>query len=144
MTTPNSPGSDDLPRPEVRATERAGRTPTVGGPLYHLALRSEWEEARTAGAYRRSTLGASLDEVGFIHASDASQLHGTAARYYGEVVDPLVVLVIEPSRLGCEVVLEAVPGGQRFPHIYGPIPLDAVVETRPARMVGGHLQFDVT
>jgi len=45
------------------------------------------------------------------------------------MVEELVLLVIEPSRLGVKVVEEsgtAEPDGERFPHIYGPLPVDAV------------------
>jgi uncharacterized protein (DUF952 family) len=107
--------------------------------LYHLALAADWDEAQLAGEYRVSSRGASLDEVGFIHASFAEQLPATAARYYADVEEGLLVLVLDPDRLGSEVVIEPAASGERFPHIYGPIPVDAVTEVRPARMVGGQL-----
>ena len=109
--------------------------------IHHLALATDWAAAQVVGEYRVSTLGADLDEVGFIHASFAEQLAGTAARSYRAVSEPLVVLVIDPDRLGCPVVVEEVVGGDRFPHIYGPVPTDAVVEVRAARMVDGELKL---
>jgi uncharacterized protein (DUF952 family) len=101
---------------------------------------ADWAAAKDGDGYCVSTLGADLDEVGFIHASFAEQLDATAARSYSSVTEPLVVLVIDPTRLGCEVREEPVPGGQRFPHVYGPIPPSAVVEVRPVRLVDGRLE----
>lgn len=108
------------------------------GALYHIALASDWAAAQAAGEYRVSTLGHTLDEVGFIHASYAAQVAATADRFYADVTEPLVLLRIDPARLGCDVRAEAaVPGGELFPHIYGPIPAVAVSVTPFAPVPGG-------
>ena len=100
-------------------------------PIYHLALARDWEAAQFAGAYTVSTLGRTLAEEGFIHAARADQWPGVRERYYAGVTEPLVLLVIDPDRLAAEVRTEAVPGlDETFPHVYGPIELDAVVEAR--------------
>lgn len=97
--------------------------------IFHLALASDWEEARASGVYAVSTLGRTLDEEGFIHASRADQWAGVRARFYADVTEPLVLLTIDRSRLLAEVRDEAVPGlDETFPHVYGPINMDAVVE----------------
>lgn len=94
--------------------------------IHHLALRAEWDDAVAAGGpYRRSTIGRSLDEEGFIHCSFAEQVDQTAALYYAGR-DDVLLLTIETDRLAAEVRVE---GG--FPHIYGELPLDAVVEVTP-------------
>lgn len=99
----------------------------MAAPIYHLALPDEWAAAQAAGTYERSTRGRSLADEGFVHCSHRHQLAATAARFYADVPAP-VVLTIDPDLLGAPVVEEAaVPGGERFPHVYGPIPLDAVV-----------------
>lgn len=90
--------------------------------LYHITTAQEWADARRAGAYTRSTRGQSLADVGFIHCSYAHQVHGTAEALYRDVPE-LRVLVIDPDRLTAEVREEA-----GFPHIYGALNLDAVVE----------------
>ncbi|MFL6157047.1 MAG: DUF952 domain-containing protein, partial [Marmoricola sp.] len=73
-----------------------------------------------------------LEQEGFLHASRADQWEGVRQRYYSGVTDPLVLLVIDTARLTSPLVVEEAPGsGERFPHIYGPLNLDAVVETRP-------------
>jgi uncharacterized protein (DUF952 family) len=98
-------------------------------PLFHLAVAAEWRRAEDEGApYRRSTIETSLEEAGFIHCSFAHQVQGTADRFY-RGRDDIVLLVIDPARVGSEVRVEG--GGEQFPHIYGPLPLDAVIETLP-------------
>ena len=64
--------------------------------IYHLALRNEWEEAvERNGPYRRSTLGRSLDDEGFIHCSFAHQVEMIADLVFrGRDV---VLLTIDPS-----------------------------------------------
>jgi uncharacterized protein (DUF952 family) len=98
--------------------------------LYHLALRAEWDEALADGTYRRSTLGRSLDEEGFIHCSFAEQVQSIADLVY-RGRDDVVLLEIDPERVGAEIKVEQVGGAtDAFPHIYGPLPLDAVVSVR--------------
>ncbi|GII60824.1 hypothetical protein Skr01_09090 [Sphaerisporangium krabiense] len=101
--------------------------------ILHLALAGDWTAAVRAGEYRVSTLGRTLAQEGYIHAcADLEQLRGVAGRYYGQVAEPLVVLAIDEQRLECPVVLEVPAGaGEAFPHIYGPLPVSAVVEVTP-------------
>jgi glutathione S-transferase len=104
--------------------------------LYHLALRPEWQTARIEGLYRRSTRGRSLEEVGFIHLSAAHQVAATAERFYADLpAGELLLLTLDPQRLaaaGLEVRFEpAPPHGERFPHLYGPLPPQAVLMAEP-------------
>lgn len=100
--------------------------------LLHLTEEPLWEAARKAGTYEMSTRGRTLREEGFIHCSLPHQLPTVARAVYGTDDQGLVVLVIDPARLPAPVRYEAVqPGGEEFPHIYGPLPADAVVEVRP-------------
>jgi glutathione S-transferase len=106
------------------------------GWLYHLALRPEWTSARRDGVYARSTRGRSLEEVGFIHLSAAHQLAATAARFYGDVpAGELLLLTIDPQGLaaaGLPVRQEPAPGsGELFPHLFGALPLQAVLLAQP-------------
>ena len=101
--------------------------------IYHLALLADWTAAAAAGEYTISTLGRTLAEEGFIHASRSDQWRGVKERFYAGVTDPLVLLVIDPQRLEVPVLTETVPGtDETFPHIYGPINLDAVIGVEPA------------
>ncbi len=98
--------------------------------LYHLALQAEWQEARAIGEYRRSTRGLALEQVGFIHASYAHQVPATFERFYRDA-GAVVLLAIDPRRLeqlGVAVRPEPAPeSGELFPHLYGALPLEAVV-----------------
>ncbi|MEU9062120.1 DUF952 domain-containing protein [Streptomyces sp. NPDC048430] len=99
--------------------------------LLHLTEEPLWEAARRAGTYEMSTRGRTLREEGFIHCSLPHQLPAVARALYGSEDDGLVVLVIDTGRLPAPVRYEAMePGGQEFPHIYGPLPASAVVEVR--------------
>jgi uncharacterized protein (DUF952 family) len=104
----------------------------VSGLIYHIATRADWDRARAHGEYTRSTVDRTLAEEGFIHASAASQVTGTANKYYRDVPGDLVLLVIDPGLLRAEVRYEDVPGAELpFPHIYGPLNVDAVVAAPP-------------
>jgi len=94
--------------------------------LYHLAVRAEWERAQAAGEYWRSTIEKSLEEEGFIHFSFAHQVQGSADRFY-RGRDDIVLLVIDPGRLESEVRVEGEK--EQFPHLYGPLPVAAVIAT---------------
>jgi uncharacterized protein (DUF952 family) len=99
--------------------------------IYHIAEASDWEQAQRDGQYTMSTRGRTLAKEGFIHASTAEQVTLVAAAYYRGAPD-LVLLVIDTERVGPELRYEQVPGQpDPYPHIYGPLNLDAIVETRP-------------
>lgn len=94
--------------------------------ILHIAGRDEWARARTDGECRP----ASLAEQGFTHCSDPGTVHLPANAFYAGR-DDLLLLVIDPARVGSPVCWEPgvppQPGGPWFPHVYGPIPVSAVV-----------------
>ena len=89
-----------------------------------------------------STRGVSLQEVGFIHGSFLDQVERIGAFLYAAVSEPVIVLKIDTLRVSVPVRVENLEGGaELFPHIYGPLVVDAVntvVATIPARADGGH------
>jgi uncharacterized protein (DUF952 family) len=94
--------------------------------IFHLARDIDWIAALQGdGTYRQSTADRTLEEEGFIHCSFAEQLQGTADRFYPGRPD-VVLLAVDPVRLDAEVVVES-----GFPHVYGPIPVEAVVWAAP-------------
>jgi uncharacterized protein (DUF952 family) len=107
----------------------------VDAPVFHLALRAEWRDAVDGGeGYRRSTLGRSLDEEGFIHCSFAHQVQGVADFVF-RGRDDVLLLTIDLARVPSEVRVENLDGGDNlFPHIYGPLPIDAVVNVDEVRL----------
>lgn len=100
--------------------------------LLHMALPDDWAAAKAAGEYRVSTRGHSLAEVGFIHCSYPHQVARVANFVYADLTE-LVLLQIDPERLEAEVRLEpaAENSSEMFPHIYGPLPVSAVVGETP-------------
>lgn len=90
--------------------------------IAHICEASAWEEACRAGEYR----AASLEVEGFIHASRPEQVIAVANRFYRES-PKLVLLRIDPARLTSRWQEDPVEG-QRFPHVYGPINLNAVID----------------
>jgi uncharacterized protein (DUF952 family) len=101
--------------------------------LLHITERSLWEAARATGTYEMSTRGRTLREEGFIHCSLRHQLPQVARLFYSDL-DPgeLVVLVIDSERITSPVRYEPpAPGADEFPHIYGPLPVDAVIAEEP-------------
>ncbi len=111
----------------------------MGEPIYHLALEADWSDP--SESYRGSTIGRSVDEVGFVHASTATQVSRVADLWYRGRED-VVLLEIDPDRLDVPLRYEAADDGERFPHIYGPLPKAAVLRATPLRRGGdGALQL---
>lgn len=103
------------------------------GAIFHIAETAEWVSALEAGAYTRSTLDRSLADEGFIHCSEAHQWRATLDRFYANHEGELVLLTIDPSRLTVPLVREVgnPVTGEEFPHLYGPLTVDAVVDVTP-------------
>jgi uncharacterized protein (DUF952 family) len=101
--------------------------------IHHIATAADWAEAQERGEYTTSTLGRTLAEEGYIHASRADQVDGVFSRFYADSTEPLVLLSIDTDLLGVPVVEEppAPDVAETFPHIYGAIPVAAVVDVRP-------------
>ena len=99
--------------------------------IFHIATAADWRKALETGTYTTSTVGRSLDEEGFIHASRRDQVQGVFDRYYRDAGEHLVLLTIDPARLtDAEVRVEPV-GDDTYPHVYGPIDRRAVVDVAP-------------
>jgi len=92
--------------------------------ILHIATRSDWNSSEARGSYRCL----SLRNEGFIHCSTSEQLLVPAnERFRGQ--QDLVLLCIEVERLSSELRYEdCYDSGMIFPHVYGPIERDAVVE----------------
>ena len=92
--------------------------------IYHVTTAKAWNEARANGYYE----AASLKEEGFIHCSEDHQVAGVLQRYF-EGQTGLVKLVIDTDKLKSRYVSEWSPSvADSFPHIYGPINADAVID----------------
>lgn len=102
--------------------------------IYHLALADDWAAAADTGQYAMSTRGATIADVGYLHAcGDLDQTQRVADFLYADR-PRLVLLQIHEARLaeaGLTVRLEpgdpSRPDSEHFPHVYGgAIPLAAI------------------
>lgn len=101
--------------------------------ILHITSRAEWDAALRDGAYRAP----SLEAEGFIHCSTEAQALAVANAFYRGRRD-LVLLVIDPARLSSELKWEppagppapGIPQADAFPHVYGPLNLEAVARVR--------------
>lgn len=95
--------------------------------IYHMCRAAEWAAAEAAGSYT----GSSQDVGdGFIHFSTAQQIRESARKHRAGQAD-LVLVTVDASRLGAALKWEPSRDGVLFPHLYAPLPLNAVVRTDP-------------
>jgi uncharacterized protein (DUF952 family) len=98
--------------------------PTI---IYKICETALWREAERSGVFH----GAPVDaRDGFIHFSSAAQVRETAARYFAGAGD-LMLVAVDADALDAALKCEASRGGELFPHLYGVLPLAAVLWARP-------------
>ncbi|MEZ5887181.1 MAG: DUF952 domain-containing protein [Paracoccaceae bacterium] len=91
--------------------------------ILKIFRRPEWDAFRTAG----ETRGAPVDLAdGYIHFSTPAQVTETAAKHFASESD-LVLVAVDPDRLGPDLKWEPSRGGALFPHLYRPLRLSDVV-----------------
>jgi len=96
---------------------------TLAMMIYKILRRPEWDAFRAAG----QTAGAPVDLAdGYIHFSTSAQVVETAARHFATETN-LVLVAVDPDRLGPALRWEPSRGGQLFPHLYRALRLDEVV-----------------
>jgi len=101
--------------------------PGVAAIVFHITTRAAWEEAQARGSYEDP----SLESEGFIHCSDLDQVAGSADAHFAGVPD-LVLLCIAVDRLEAPLRYEhSADGRGDFPHLYGRLNPDAVLEAVP-------------
>ncbi|MCA3270805.1 MAG: DUF952 domain-containing protein [Roseomonas sp.] len=98
--------------------------------IYTLVRAADWRAAEETGAYH----GCADDRRdGFLHFSTAAQLRASAAKHRAGIAD-LLMVEVSTAALGAALKWEAASGGSRpglFPHLYGALPLSAVVRLVP-------------
>jgi uncharacterized protein (DUF952 family) len=117
-----SRGVEELVTSTLTALERLEVT-----RIFHIATERDWARTKEEGAYRAP----SLASEGFIHCSTANQVPGVAVRLFrGEA--GLVLLELDALLLLPRLRYENCDGGDEgFPHVYGTIPLEAVLRAVP-------------
>jgi uncharacterized protein (DUF952 family) len=92
--------------------------------LIHITTPAAWSAAQEAGS-----VAATMATEGFVHCSTGAQLAGTLSRHFAGA-GALVGLLLDPARVG-DLRWEESAAGQVFPHVYNPLPLDAVLGVEP-------------
>ncbi|HSX34732.1 MAG TPA: DUF952 domain-containing protein, partial [Candidatus Saccharimonadales bacterium] len=94
-----------------------------------ITTRAIWDHALKSGEYTHSTITSSLGEVGFIHATTPDQTMDVIPRFTGQ--KDVILLLIDVEKVKSAVKFEAARSGREglFPHIYGPLNIDAVYST---------------
>lgn len=94
--------------------------------IFHLTTARAWATAQQTGAYRAD----SLESEGFIHCSRLEQVERVARTRYRDAPD-LVVLVVDPTGLDVRDEQGDAGSDERFPHVYGELPIDAIETAFP-------------
>jgi uncharacterized protein (DUF952 family) len=95
--------------------------------IYKIAPEKLWRDAERTGTFT----GAPVDVAdGFIHFSTADQVQETARKHFHGQTD-LILAAIDSTALSDAVRWEPSRGGALFPHLYGPMPMEAVRWTKP-------------
>jgi len=106
-------------------------------PIYKIMPRALWQQAQDKGVFD----GAPVDHAdGFIHFSTAAQVRETAAKHFANQ-DDLLLIEVDGQALGPSLIYEPSRGGDLFPHLYGPMPLAAVIAVHelPRNRDGVHM-----
>ena len=97
--------------------------------IYHVTTLEEWKMAQKNNFYK----AASLEIEGFIHCSTATQVEAVVERYFNGKIN-LIKLTIDPNKLSSKLIYELSPTiNQEFPHVFGVINLDAIIQSEQIR-----------
>ncbi len=106
-------------------------------PVYKIVPAALWREAERAGRLA----GAPVDLAdGFIHLSSAAQVRDTAAKHFAGQAD-LLLVAVDPRRLGPALRWEISRGGALFPHLYAPLDVADALWIKPLPLEDGQHAF---
>ena len=99
-------------------------------PIYKILADAAYDAAKSEGRF----MGTSDDlRDGFVHFSAAHQVAGTLAKHYAGQED-LLLLAVDPDKLGSDLKWEESRDGELFPHLYAPLPLEAILSAEPLQL----------
>jgi uncharacterized protein (DUF952 family) len=106
---------------------------------FHLVPRAEWDASDTELPYTPTD----FEREGFVHCTDGEdEVAATANRYFRDLSDELLVLTIDRSRLSAPVRYD--DPGSVYPHVYGPIDREAILQVRSMRRRDdGHFEVPI-
>jgi uncharacterized protein (DUF952 family) len=104
--------------------------------IFHITNPDDWYKAKVKGEYDST----SLHTEGFIHCSTKDQFIRSANKHFkGE--SGIILLQIEVDKVKNKIKFENLSGGKEdFPHIYGPINIEAVTDVFELK-ANGHGEF---
>ncbi len=105
--------------------------------IYHITIPTEYALFDGKDFFE----AASLRSEGFIHCSTREQLGDTAKRYYSKVTD-ILVLEIDEEKLSSELKYELASNGKEFPHIYGRLNKEAVLNKKSFFNIDGKFNIE--
>jgi uncharacterized protein (DUF952 family) len=95
--------------------------------IYKIVPAALWSEAMREGVFA----GSPVDLAdGFIHFSTRNQVRETASRHFAGQ-SGLLLVAVDVDRLPVPLKWEPSRGGDLFPHLYGPLPVDAAIWIEP-------------
>ncbi|WZO97624.1 DUF952 domain-containing protein [Isosphaeraceae bacterium EP7] len=108
---------------------KPGEQVQTPGEVLRITTRPEWDKARAEGGYRGDTLATE----GFIHLATPKQLSWVVETFYKGRTG-LIVLRVDPAKLTSPLKWESPPDSEeKYPHLHGPLNLNAVVEVAPLK-----------
>jgi uncharacterized protein (DUF952 family) len=99
--------------------------------IYHIVLPEVWENFKDKDFYEAE----SLQTEGFIHCSFREQVEAVLQRYYKDSTKVLI-LEIEREKLTSKLVNEPSTNNEIYPHIYGKINREAIVDIKERNLQG--------
>lgn len=103
--------------------------------IYCLVPKSDWQQWEGKDHY----LPRDYEQEGFIHATQGEELLTKVAdRVYADYTGELFVLLVDEEKISSPVKYEQAKDGFLYPHIYGPLQQEAIVDVREMQRVQGH------
>ncbi len=113
--------------PAISSPPESDYSAAMTEPIYKICPAGIWREAEEKGVFA----GVAIDLTdGYIHFSTAGQVEETAARHFAGQ-ENLVLVAVDPNRLGTDLKYEVSRGGALFPHLYAPLYTGSVLWVRP-------------
>ena len=104
--------------------------------IFKIFRRTEWTDLQAKG----TTKGAPIDLADrYVHFSGADTVVKTAALYFADVPD-LMLIAVEADSLA-DLAWETTRGGASFPHLYRQLTMGDVVWAKPLPISNGTHQF---
>ena len=96
--------------------------------ILHITSAEAWADAQRTGLHAP----AMLDQDGFLHLCTPAQLDYVLGKHFAGRTG-LVMLHVDPGLLHDLRWEVSVPGREPFPHLYGPLPVAAVLRAEPVQ-----------